>query len=194
MIRQFDRSAATIADILAAARKLFASEGFDATSIDDIAAKAGVAKGAVYHHFDSKEEIFTRVLEDVQAEIAAMPPPAATRAMTDPLDQIAAETLRYLLAATEPSRKRILLIDGPAVIGWKKWREIDDRFFGAGAKMAMTHVLGAKTPRREIDAATHLMMGAVMEACLVCATAPDPKKSARELSAGLRRMLEGLRR
>jgi AcrR family transcriptional regulator len=194
MIRQLDRSAATIADILAAARKLFASEGFDTTSIDDIAAKAGVAKGAVYHHFASKEEIFTRVLEDVQAEIAALPPPAATRAMSDPLDQIAAETLRYLLAATEPSRKRILLIDGPAVIGWKKWREIDDRFFGAGAKMAMTHVLGADASAREVDAATHLMMGAVMEACLVCATAPDAKKTARELSAGLRKMLEGLRR
>lgn len=193
MIRQLDRSAATIADILAAARKLFASEGFDATSIDDIAANAGVAKGAVYHHFDSKEEIFTRVLEDVQAEIAALPVSAATRAMTDPLDMIAAETLRYLLAATEPSRKRILLIDGPAVIGWKKWREIDDRFFGAGAKMAMTHVLGANASPREIEAATHLMMGAVMEACLVCATAPDPKKAARELSAGLRKMLQGLR-
>ena len=193
MIRQIDRSAATIADILAAARKLFATAGFEATSIDGIAAKAGVAKGAVYHHFDSKEEIFTRVLEDVQAEIAASPVPAATRAMSDPLDMIAAETLRYLLAATEPSRKRILLIDGPAVIGWRKWREIDDRFFGAGAKAAMTHVLGAGAPPREIDAVTHLVMGAVMEACLVCATAPEPKKAARELSSGLRKMLEGLR-
>jgi len=194
MIRQIDRSAATIADILAAARKLFATTGFEATSIDGIAAKAGVAKGAVYHHFDSKEEIFTRVLEDVQAEIAALPVPAATRAMADPLDMIAAETLRYLLAATEPSRKRILLIDGPAVIGWRKWREIDDRFFGAGARAAMTLVLGAGTPPREIDAVTHLVMGAVMEACLVCATAPEPKKAARELSSGLRKMLEGLRR
>jgi AcrR family transcriptional regulator len=194
MIRQIDRSAATTADILGAARKLFASAGFDATSIDDIAAKAGVAKGAVYHHFDSKEEIFTRVLEDVQAEIAALPVPAATRAMTDPLDMVAAETLRYLLAATEHSRKRILLIDGPAVVGWRKWRAIDDRFFGAGAKAAMTHVLGADAEPREIEAVTHLVMGAVMEACLVCATAPEPRKAARELSAGLRRMVEGLRR
>src|SRR5690348_17964621 len=100
MIRQIDRSAATIADILAAARKLFAGEGFDGTSIDDIAAKAGVAKGAVYHHFDSKEAIFTRVLEDVQAEIAALPPSAAMRTLSDPLDLIAAGTLHYLLAAT----------------------------------------------------------------------------------------------
>src|SRR3569832_60499 len=114
--------------------------------------------------------------------------------MSDPLDMIAAETLRYLLAATEPSRKRILLIDGPAVIGWRKWREIDDRFFGAGAKAAITHVLGAGAPPREIDAVTHLVMGAVMEACLECATAADTKKAARELSAGLRKMLEGLRR
>ena len=108
MIRQIDRSAATIADILAAARKLFASAGFEATSIDGIAAKAGVAKGAVYHHFESKEEIFTRVLEDVQAEIAASPVPAATRALADPLDMIAAETLRYLLAATKPDRKSVV--------------------------------------------------------------------------------------
>jgi AcrR family transcriptional regulator len=194
MIRQIDRSTATIADILGAARKLFAATGFEATSIDGVAAKAGVAKGAVYHHFDSKEEIFTRVLEDVQAEIAALPVPAATRAMTDPLDMIAAETLRYLLAATEPSRKRILLIDGPAVIGWRKWREIDDRFFGAGARAAVTHVMGPKATPREIDAVTHLLMGAVMEACLVCATAPEPRKAARALSAGLRRMLEGLPR
>jgi len=194
MIRQIDRSAATVADILAAARRLFATTGFEATSIDGIAAKAGVAKGAVYHHFDSKEEIFTRVLEDVQAEIAALPVPAATRAMADPLDMIAAETRRYLLAATEPSRKRILLIDGPAVIGWRKWREIDDRFFGAGARTAMTRVLGAGAQARKIDAVTHLVMGAVMEACLVCATAPEPKKAARELSSGLRKMLEGLRR
>jgi AcrR family transcriptional regulator len=194
VIRQVDRSAATIADILAAARRLFAGAGFDGTSIDDIAARAGVAKGAVYHHFDSKEAIFTRVLEDVQAEIAALPVPAATRAMPDPLDVIAAETLRYLLAATEPSRKRILLIDGPAVVGWRKWREIDDRFFGAGAKAAMTHVLGADAALREVEAVTHLVMGAVMEACLVCATAPEPRKAARDLAAGLRRMLEGLRR
>ena len=129
----------------------------------------------------------------MQAEIAALPVPAATRAMADPLDMIAAETLRYLLAATEPSRKRNLLIAGPAVIGWRNWREIANRYFGAGAKAAMTHVLGANAPPREIDAVTHLVMGAVMEACLVCATAPEPKKAARELSSGLRKMLEGLR-
>ena len=194
MPRQVDRSTATIAQILSSARKLFAASGFEATSIDDIAAGAGVAKGAVYHHFASKEEIFTRVLEDVQHEIAALPMPAANRALRDVFDLIAAETLRYLLAATEPSRKRILLVDGPAVIGWRKWREIDDRYFGAGARSALAAALGGEASQREIEPLAHLLMGAVMEACLVCAESPDPKKSARELSTSLRKMLEGLRR
>lgn len=193
MIRQVERSTSTIGAILAAARKLFASSGFEATSIDGIAAKAGVAKGAVYHHFTSKEAIFTRVLEDVQAEIAAAPIPAAARKIADPMDQIAAGVLRYLNAATESSVKRILLIDGPVVIGWGKWREIDDRYFGAGAKAALANAVGKDGSAREVQALTHLLMGAVMEAALVCAMAEDPKKAARDHASALRRMLEGLR-
>lgn len=195
MVSQAERRATTIAAIVAAARKLFTINGFDATTMDDVVAKAGVAKGAIYHHFPSKEELFTHVLESVQEEIATAQMPKENPAkLRDPKDMIAAGVLRYLLAATEPSRKRILLIDGPAVIGWKKWREIDDRYFGAGAKAAMTHVLDPKASPLEVDAVTHLLMGAVMEACLVCATAPDPRKAARALSAALRKMLEGLHR
>src|SRR4051812_44092620 len=117
MVRQAERTEATKTAILQAARKLFASNGFEATSIDAIAEEAGVAKGAVYHHFASKEELFTRVLEGVQAEIAAAPPPASLRKLADPMDQIAAGALYYLNAATEPGTKQILLIDGPTVIG-----------------------------------------------------------------------------
>lgn len=192
MVRQSDRSSSTITAILAAGRKLFGADGFAATSIDDIASEAGVAKGAVYHHFKSKEEIFTRVLEDVQAGIAAMPVPPSQRKIADPLDRMAAGVLSYLNAATEPGIKQILLIDGPAVIGWRKWREIDDRYFGAGAKRALAYVLGDKVSAGQLDALTHLLMGMVMEAALVCATAADAKKAARELSAALRKMLGGI--
>jgi AcrR family transcriptional regulator len=193
MVRQAERSNTTTSAILAAGHKLFGSRGFEATSIDDIAAEAGVAKGAVYHHFKSKEEIFTRVLDDVQARIAAMPPPPALRKIADPLDLMAAAVLHYLNTATAPGIKQILLMDGPAVTGWRKWREIDDRHFGAGAKRALAHVLGPKVRPAELDALTHLLMGMVMEAALICATAPDAKKAARELCAALRKMLEGLR-
>jgi AcrR family transcriptional regulator len=193
MVRQSERREATIAAILKAARKLFSARGFDGTSIDDIAAAAGVAKGAVYHHFESKEEIFTQVLEGVQAELASLPPPPSVLKMSDPLDQIAALVLRYLIDANESEFRQILLIDGPVVIGWQKWREIDDRYFGAGTKAAIAGILGADAPAARVEALAHLFMGAIMEACLVCAKSQDPKKRARELSSALRLMLEGVR-
>jgi AcrR family transcriptional regulator len=192
MVRQSVRTQSTIEAILAAARLLFTRDGFEGTSVDEIAALAGVAKGAVYHHFPSKEAIFTRVLEDVQAEIAARPPPASARALKDPLDAIAQGVLRYLKAATEPQNRRVLLIDGPVVIGWRKWREIDDRYFGAGARAAVAHVLGTGATARDIAAIKHLLMGAVMEAALVCAVADDPGRAARDMTNGLRRLLAGL--
>jgi AcrR family transcriptional regulator len=189
---QAERSEATIGAIEAAARKLFGSRGFDATSIDDIAARAGVAKGAVYHHFASKQEIFTRVLDQIQGELAALPVPPASRKRTNRLDLIADAVLRYLLAASEPERKRILLVDGPAVVGWQKWREIDAKYFGAATRAALASVLGEKAAERDVDALAHLVLGAIMEAALVCATAEDPKRTAREVTAGLRKLLEGL--
>ena len=192
MASQADRRAATVGTILAEARRLFTERGFEAASIDDIAEAAGVAKGAVYHHFASKEAVFQRVLEDVQAQIASTPVPAEAPQSKHAADQIAAATLRYLLAASEPANRRVLLIDGPAVIGWRRWREIDDRFFGAGARLAMKWLLGPTASDQEIDAMTHLMMGAVMEAALVCATADDPRRTAQDLSDALGRMLGGL--
>src|SRR6516165_6391288 len=94
MSTQAERRSATIAAILASARSLFRTRGFEATSIDDIAEGAGVAKGAVYHHFESKEAIFTQVLEAVQAEIQKAPPAAMEG---DLADQVAAGVEHYLL-------------------------------------------------------------------------------------------------
>ncbi len=192
MSTQADRRAATTQAILAAARRRFAADGFEATSIDDIAAAAGVAKGAVYHHFDSKEALFAQLLEGLQAELQTAPIPPAMRRLTDPLDLFEAAVLHYLLGASAPAVKRILLIDGPAVIGWLKWREIDDRYFGAGSRQAVARLLGPSASERQIDAHTHLLMGAVMEAALVCATADNPRRTARDLAAALRRMIAGL--
>lgn len=192
MVSQAERRAATMRGIEDAARKLFAGRGFADTTIDDIAARAGVAKGAVYHHFSSKEEIFARVLESIQAELSSAQLPAASAKLRDPLDSIAAGVLRYLQAICEPEIKRILLIDGPAVIGWQKWRDIDMRYFGALTKAALANALGDKVRPREIEPLAHLLMGAIMEAALVCATAEHPKKLAKELSAGIRALLGGL--
>jgi AcrR family transcriptional regulator len=191
MSTQAERRTATIGAILASARALFDARGFEGASIDDIAERAGVAKGAVYHHFESKEALFTRVLEDVQAEILAAggpPPPEGL----DWADRIAEGVLHYLLAASAPGARRILLLDGPAVVGWLRWREIDDRYFSAGGRAAMARLLGESASPAEVEAHARLVMGAVMEAALTCATAEDPGAAARDLTEALRRTLKGL--
>lgn len=194
MPSQAERRAATIAAILASARTLFAERGFEAASIDDIAEAAGVAKGAVYHHFASKEAIFVDVLDAAQRQVASAEPPPGIFGLTDPVEVIGAAVLHYLTVVSEPATRRILLIDGPVVIGWKRWREIDDRYFGAGAKVAVRSLLGPTASVAEVDAATHLVMGAVMECALVCGAADDPVAAARQLVDELKRMLSGLRR
>ncbi|MGH7735766.1 MAG: TetR/AcrR family transcriptional regulator [Gemmatimonadales bacterium] len=192
MPSQAERRSATITAILAAARALFAELGFEATSIDDIALAAGVTKGAVYHHFASKEAIFVEVLDAVHRDLANTPAPPELGAIADPIEMMAAGVLAYLAAACEPPTRRILLVDGPVVIGWARWREIDDAYFGAGARLLLRRVLGPGATEREVDAATHLTMGAVMEAALACATAQNPAEKARDLTEALRQMLRGL--
>jgi AcrR family transcriptional regulator len=194
MPSQAERRAATTAAILASARTLFAERGFEATSIGDIALAAGVAKGAVYHHYPTKEAIFLEVLDAVHRDVAAAEPPGDLLDVTDPVELIGAAVLHYLTTVGEPATRRILLVDGPVVIGWARWREIDDRYFGAGAKVGLRAVLGPAASQAEVDAAAHLTMGAVMECALVCATAADPPAAARALVEALKRMLAGLRR
>jgi len=191
-VRQQERREATIASILKVARHAFGKRGFAATTIESIADDCGIAKGAVYHHFASKEALFTAVMEAVQVDVARAPIPPRDARLTDPLDQIAAGVLRYLIATSEPEIRRILLIDGPAVVGWQKWREIDARIFAAAARPAFERAVGGANAL-QVDAMVHLVMGAVTEAALVCATSPRPKAHARAFVAALRAMLEGLR-
>lgn len=193
MVRQEERREATIGAILRAARQLFAENGFSATSVDEIARAAGVAKGALYHHFESKEALFTRVLEDVQAELASRPVPAAARRLP-PVDQAVEAVRRYLVGACGDDVRQILLVDGPSVIGWQKWREIDFRCFGAATREGVRALLAGRASARRIDAATHLLMGAATEAALACGASDDPARAAREMARALRPMLQGLAR
>jgi len=191
VVSQAQRRAGTVAAIHAAARELFAKRGFAATTIDDIASRAGVAKGAVYHHFGSKEEIFERILDGLFLEIAAMLR-AAAESGSDVFESMVKGTEIYLERVTAPEVKRIILVDGPAVLGWNKWREIDQRHFGRMLKAPLAHLLGTRMGAADVEAQFHLLSGAIMEAALISATSRNPRKKAQELSSGLRLLLAGL--
>jgi AcrR family transcriptional regulator len=191
MVSQAERRQATIAAILAAARKRFAQKGFAETTIDEIAQAGGVAKGAVYHHFSAKEEIFERVVDALMAEIAQAVPIAA-RAGKDPLDALSRGTQKYLSLIAEPGARRILLADGPAVLGWEKVRNLDIHHFGRMLHVPVAALLHGRRKPREIEALTHLLTGALNEAALVTALAEDPAKAAREMAHAFRALLSGL--
>lgn len=192
-MRQSERSAATIDAIVGAARKLFMTRGFEAVSIDDIAAAAGIAKGGVYHHFASKQSIFELVLDAVQAELSRQLDTrlAANTGKRTP-ETISTNILEYLKAASEPGLRRLILIDGPVVLGLQRWREIDDRHFFAAIHSGLVAIMGPKASRRQVEAAARLVAGAVMEAALATGASENPVASARIYCAMLKSMLEGL--
>lgn len=192
MARQAERRAATSGAILSAARDLFRTEGYDAVSVDDIAAAAGVTKGAFYHHFATKQGIFDQLVDLVQAEIAAQVaarPPVAGE-VEDPM---AAAIGAYLAAANQPGVRRILLIDGPVVLGWRRWREIDDAHFAAMVRAGAARLMGTQASAAQVDAASRLILGAVMEAALALGGADGEGLTVADYGAALSRLLRGLR-
>jgi AcrR family transcriptional regulator len=195
MARQAERSAATIDGVVNAARKLFMSRGFEAVSIDDIAAAADVTKGAVYHHFASKQSVFETVLDRVQAELAGQINAriASNKGKRTP-ETMSMNVLAYLKAASEPGLRRLILIDGPVVLGWQRWREIDDRHFFEPIHSGLVAIMGPRASRRQVESAARLVAGAIMEAALVTGASDNPLAVARLYCATLRAMLHGLQR
>jgi AcrR family transcriptional regulator len=189
MARQAERREATRGAILAAARRLFGKRGFAATSVDDVAREAGVAKGAVYHHFPTKEAIFEAVLEAV-TEALARDVVAASRKAPDVLATLGAASEAYFAATAEPQVRRIVLQDGPAVLGWARWREIDLRHFEGSLpralEAAMEQGLIARGP---IEPLSRVLQGAMTEAAMAAVEGGD----ARAHLDALVRLVDGLR-
>jgi AcrR family transcriptional regulator len=193
MARQADRSAATIRRILDTARELFATQGYDAVSIDMIAAAAGLTKGACYHHFASKQDLFERLVDEVQGTIAARLDELAGRPTGPPSPQsIASGAVAYLRLANDPEIRRLLLADGPSVMGWQRWREIDDRHFAGRVRGGLTYLLGPAANADQIEAGTRVIMGAIMEAALASGSAADPEPVVERYGLTLERLLAGL--
>ncbi|MGX1778862.1 TetR/AcrR family transcriptional regulator [Nocardia brasiliensis] len=171
-------------------RRLFAAKGYGAVGLSEIVAATGVTKGALYHHFDSKAALFGAVLEQVQQEVGARVA-AAAETVTDPWDQLVAGCEAFLTACTDPEIQRIMLIDGPAVLGWNEWRALDAAASARHLEEALQTLIDAGVlARQPVAPLTHLLSGAMNEAALWLATTTDPRALA-DTKAALRRLLEG---
>jgi AcrR family transcriptional regulator len=178
--------------IIAAARHLFAEKGYFNTGTTEIVQAAGVGtRGALYHHFADKRALFEAVLEAVEVDLGSKAAGSVTP--TSALEQLGQALEGFLDASTEPEVRRILLVDGPAVLGWDRWREIEAKF-GLGA---LTHVLRAGIDDGSIDVAdpeviAHLLLSAVDEAALFIAHAEDWGVARAQAGRAVTTLLRGL--
>jgi AcrR family transcriptional regulator len=191
--RQAERSEATRAALIAAARELFAQRGYASVGTEEIVKRAGVTRGALYHHFTGKEDLFRAVYEDVERELVEA---IGARAMAsgDPLEALHAGAVAFLEACEDPSVQRIALIDAPSVLGWEEWREIGLRYgFGlvqGALQAAMDAGLIEPQPIRPLS---HLLLGAIDEAAMLVARADDGGQTRREVGESIARHIDGLR-
>ena len=193
MAKQAERRAATTEAILRAGRRLFGERGFAATTMDDIAEAADVAKGAVYHHFKTKEAVFEAVFEQVSGDLV-QDIDRAVRSEKDVLAAIVAGTQHYFAACAKGPTGRIILRDGPAVLGWERWREIDARYFGGKFPRALAVAMDAGLiARQPVEPLARVLLGAVTEAAVACAGRSDALKAGSEYSRAFKSLVEALR-
>jgi AcrR family transcriptional regulator len=196
---QAERTDATTRALIAAARRLFAEKGFSDTSTNDIVSAAAVTRGALYHHFADKTDLFRAVYEQVEAELVERVAQAAFAEQRDTPEQTALAHLRtgaeeFLHACLEPVVQRITLIEAPAVLGWQQWKELDAQYGLGLVRLALQRAMDAGAVREvPLDAASHVVLGAVTEAALMAARANDSEQARGEAMEVVHALIDGLR-
>lgn len=183
---------ATRTRIVDTAGELFAKAGYQDTSIEAVLDKSGISRGALYHHFRDKEELFVAVLEAVEARIADATV-KASRGIADPVGALLAGCNAWLDVSRDPAIRQIVLVDAPAVLGWQKWREIDARYgFGLLKGSLRAAAEAGRLSPTLIEPLAHVLLAAVLEIALLMARANDAPGSVKQAKAALRELIEKL--
>jgi AcrR family transcriptional regulator len=185
---------ATVAALIGAARVLFAEKGYAGVGTEEIVQRAGVTRGALYHHFKGgKEDLFHAVLVQVSAETTQRVL-AKADAAGDPWETLMVGVEAFLDASAIPEVQQIMLIDGPSVLGWDVWRAADGEFALTAMQQVLQHAMDTgrmvSQPARPL---AHVLLGAIDEAAMVVARSEDPEAARAEMGRTVRRLLEGLR-
>ncbi|MFI4989593.1 MAG: TetR/AcrR family transcriptional regulator [Solirubrobacterales bacterium] len=186
------RGAATRERLLAAARRMFGERGYEATSIESVLEASGVARGALYHHFESKAELFDAVLAEVLIEIAERAATAAADS-SDPLEGLRTGSHAWLLMALDPAIQRIALLDPTTAVGWARWREQDQAHSLGGLRATLLRLADeGRVPRDQAELLAHILLAALNEAALFVAYAEDQTVAAETARATVDTLLDRL--
>jgi AcrR family transcriptional regulator len=191
---QAERAAETRDALIAAARPLFAAQGFAEVALEGIVRAAGVTRGALYHHFADKTELFAAVFEQVEEEVAVrMGEAIAASNQTDPIEVMRLGAGFWLDACSDPEVQRIVLVDAPAVLGWTRWTEIGNRYnIGMVRALLSNAVETGRIPPQPIEATVLTILGAMREATLYVALAEDHDQAREEAGLVINRLIQAL--
>lgn len=193
--RRLEYSESTRDALVDSAVELFTKRGYAATSLDEVAKKARVTKGALYHHFSGKQALFEAAFDVVEgtakarlAGILMSSEGTAWERATDGLRQ-------YITICLDPSYQRIVIHEAPVVMGWERWREAEEHFsFGLVRDTIRACVDSGEFENLPVEVTARLLFGALSAAATMIASAEDPKKTGAEVTATFIRMLERLRK
>lgn len=179
-----------------AARGLFAERGYHGVTAEEIVQLAGVTRGAMYHHFEDKRDLFRAVVEEIEDEIDELVLEAARGDLRESGDRMEAWMAGFhasLDAYLRPDVRRIQLVDGPAVLSLEEWREIDAAHAVAQIEAGLEYLIqGGVMQRQPVKPLAHLLHGATIEAAMYVAFSEEPEKARKEMGAALRRLVDGL--
>jgi AcrR family transcriptional regulator len=173
MDKRSERGQATRQQLVAAAIELFGERGYEATSIEAVLDAAGVSRGSLYHHFPSKEALFEAAMQAVETRIgeAAV---AVAEGATDSVSLLRAGCLSWVQLAGDPVVQRIILIDAPSVLGWQRWREIEEEHALGDIKLAMRlAALEGRIPGDLVDVFAHTLLATMNELALLIVRSDD---------------------
>jgi AcrR family transcriptional regulator len=191
--RKAQQSESTRAELVAVARRLFAERGFAATPTEELVREAGMTRGALYHHFKDKRALFEAVFEDVEQSLMAQIG-AAADPNANAWERLLGACDTFLDSCLERDVQQIVLVDGPSVLNWDRWREIEERYaLGAVEAMLQASIDAGFLRAQPVAPLAHLVLAAVNEAGLVIAKSADVRAAREQVGASLRGLLEGLR-
>ena len=192
--RKADQSEATRQALIEAARELFARRGYAAVATEEIVQAAGVTRGALYHHFAGKLELFEATYEEVERQLVERIAASAMSAASDPLAALRAGAQAFLDACEDPAVQRIALVDAPSVLGWERWREIGLRYgFGLVQATLDAAMDAGQIDREPVGPLAHLLLGAIDEGAMLIARADDGGEIRAQVGASVVRFLDALR-
>jgi AcrR family transcriptional regulator len=185
------RASATRGALIAAARRLFVEKGYFNTGTEEIVRDANLTRGALYHHFTDKKALFLAVFEAVENDLLASAGESARPA--DALERLQTGLLGFLDASLTPEVQRVLLIDGPAVLGWHEWRALEARYGLGMIRQLLADAIdeGTLAPQ-PVDPLAHILLAAVDEAALFIANAPKPRVARDASARAMRSILAGI--